>query len=59
MKRLLDDIKKIEHGFKHNFRDNPKIAIELISEHKSDDSEYLRKSVGNALRDIGKNIKRM
>lgn len=39
------------------FRDNPTIAIRLISEHKSDDSEYLRKSVGNALRDIGKKHK--
>jgi 3-methyladenine DNA glycosylase AlkC len=36
------------------FKDNPAVAIQLISEHKSDDSEYLRKSVGNALRDIGK-----
>lgn len=36
------------------FKDNPTIAIQLISEHKSDDSEYLRKSVGNALRDISK-----
>lgn len=36
------------------FKDNPVIAIQLISEHKSDESEYLRKSVGNALRDIGK-----
>lgn len=36
------------------FKDNPTIAIQLISQHKSDDSEYLRKSVGNALRDISK-----
>lgn len=36
------------------FKDNPTIAICLISQHKSDDSEYLRKSVGNALRDISK-----
>ncbi|MGC4234627.1 MAG: DNA alkylation repair protein [Niabella sp.] len=36
------------------FKDNPVTAIQLISEHKSDESEYLRKSVGNALRDIGK-----
>lgn len=36
------------------FKDNPAIAIHLISKHKSDDSEYLRKSVGNALRDIRK-----
>ena len=36
------------------FKDHPKIAIQLISEQKSQDSEYLRKSVGNALRDISK-----
>jgi 3-methyladenine DNA glycosylase AlkC len=30
------------------------VAIELISQHKSSDSEYLRKSVGNSLRDISK-----
>lgn len=36
------------------FKENPLIAIQLISAHKSDPSEYLRKSVGNALRDIGK-----
>jgi hypothetical protein len=36
------------------FETNPRVAIELISQHKADESEYLRKSVGNALRDIGK-----
>jgi HEAT repeat protein len=36
------------------FKENPAIAVQLISIHRSDDSEYLRKSVGNALRDIGK-----
>lgn len=36
------------------FKDHPKIAVELISKYKSEESEYLRKSVGNALRDIGK-----
>lgn len=36
------------------FKEHPKVAIHLISAHKSEDSEYLRKSVGNALRDIGK-----
>ena len=30
------------------------MAIELISKHKGNQSEYLRKSVGNALRDISK-----
>jgi 3-methyladenine DNA glycosylase AlkC len=34
------------------FKENPTTAIYLISQHKSDSSEYLRKSVGNALRDI-------
>jgi len=36
------------------FKTNPTLAINLISQHKADPSEYLRKSVGNALRDIGK-----
>jgi len=36
------------------FKTNPALAIKLISQHKADSSEYLRKSVGNALRDIGK-----
>ena len=36
------------------FKEHPSIAIELISRHRADESEYLRKSVGNALRDIRK-----
>ncbi len=36
------------------FKDKPQIAIQLISQHKSNESEYLRKSVGNSLRDISK-----
>lgn len=36
------------------FKENPQVAINLISKHRSEDSEYLRKSVGNALRDISK-----
>jgi len=36
------------------FKEHPKVAIHLISPHKSEDSEYLRKSVGNALRNISK-----
>lgn len=36
------------------FKTNPEVAIKLISQHKASDSAYLRKSVGNALRDIGK-----
>jgi len=36
------------------FKDHPTDAIILLSKHKSDPSEYVRKSVGNALRDISK-----
>lgn len=36
------------------FKNNPEIAISLISKHKDNESEYLRKSVGNSLRDISK-----
>lgn len=36
------------------FNDNPSIAISLISRHKGHQSDYLRKSVGNALCDISK-----
>ena len=36
------------------FKENPSVAIALISKHKAHKSKYLRKSVGNALRDISK-----
>ncbi len=36
------------------FKKNPKEAIERIANLKEDTSEYVRKSVGNALRDISK-----
>ena len=41
------------------FKTNPQIAIQLISQHKCSDSEYLRKSVGNSLRDISKKHKEL
>ena len=41
------------------FKTNPQIAIQLIGQHKSSDSEYLRKSVGNSLRDISKKHKEL
>ena len=34
------------------FKDNPQAAIELLAAHKSDESVYVRKSIGNAIRDI-------
>jgi 3-methyladenine DNA glycosylase AlkD len=39
------------------FRDHPDIAIELLSQLRDDESEYVRKSVGNALRDISRQHK--
>ena len=36
------------------FKDNPQVAIKLLATHKSDESEYVRKSIGNAMRDISK-----
>jgi 3-methyladenine DNA glycosylase AlkD len=41
------------------FITNPQIAIQLISQHKANESEYLRKSVGNSLRDISKKHKEL
>lgn len=41
------------------FKDHPKIAIQLLSAHREDSSEYVRKSVGNALRDISKKYPEM
>lgn len=36
------------------FKDHPDIAIHLLSQLKDDESGYVRKSVGNALRDISR-----
>ena len=36
------------------FREHPEVAIRLLSRLKDDDSEYVRKSVGNALHDISR-----
>ena len=36
------------------FREHPEVAIQLLSQFRNDESEYVRKSVGNALRDISK-----
>ena len=33
------------------FKDNPAVAINLLSTRKNDNSEYVRKSIGNALKD--------
>ena len=39
------------------FREHPDVAIKLLSQLKADKSEYVRKSVGNALRDISRKNK--
>jgi 3-methyladenine DNA glycosylase AlkD len=39
------------------FREHPDIAIKLLSALKADESEYVRKSVGNSLRDISRKNK--
>jgi 3-methyladenine DNA glycosylase AlkC len=36
------------------FQDHPLVAIQLLSQLRDDKSEYVRKSAGNALRDISK-----
>ncbi len=36
------------------FRDHPQVAIQLLSRLQDDESEYVRKSAGNALRDISR-----
>lgn len=40
-----------------NLKEHPDIAIKLLSEWKGHESEYLRRSVGNALRDISRSEK--
>src|SRR5258706_3958821 len=39
------------------FREHPDVAIKLLSQLESNQSEYVRKSVGNALRDISRKHK--
>jgi len=39
------------------FKDHPDVAIEMLSRLRGDTSDYVRKSVGNALRDISKKHK--
>lgn len=42
---------------KEYFKQHPEIAVQLLSRLKNDESEYVRKSVGNALRDISRKDK--
>jgi 3-methyladenine DNA glycosylase AlkD len=41
------------------FKEHPEVAIQMLSEHRNDESEYVRKSVGNALRDISRKHKEL
>lgn len=44
---------------RHYFHDHPEVAIRLLSELRNDESEYVRKSAGNAMRDISKKHKEL
>jgi 3-methyladenine DNA glycosylase AlkC len=39
------------------FREHPEVAVNLLSNLKDDESEYVRKSIGNSLRDISRKEK--
>jgi len=39
------------------FREHPEVAVKLLAALKNDDSEYVRKSVGNSIRDISRKEK--
>jgi len=41
------------------FKNHPEVAIHLLSQLRGDESEYVRKSVGNALRDISRKHKEL
>jgi 3-methyladenine DNA glycosylase AlkC len=41
------------------FNEHPEVAIQFLSSLKKDESEYVRKSAGNALRDISKKYKNL
>ncbi len=41
------------------FKENPEVAVRLLSQLKNDESDYVRRSVGNALRDISKKHKNL
>lgn len=41
------------------FKEKPEVAIQLLSNLKNDSSEYVRKSVGNAISDISKKHKEL
>ncbi len=41
------------------FKQHPEVAVGLLAQLKDDDSEYVRRSVGNALRDISRKQKEL
>ncbi len=56
VRRAVTEGLRIWTGRDH-FREHPELAIHLLSHLKADESEYVRKSVGNALRDISRRHK--
>ena len=41
------------------FKEHPEVAVQLLSQLKDDESEYVRRSAGNALRDISRKEKEL
>jgi 3-methyladenine DNA glycosylase AlkD len=44
-------------NYRDYFKQHPEVAVRLLGQLKDDDSEYVRRSVGNALRDISRKEK--
>lgn len=51
---LADANPNVRRAVTDYFRGHPEAAIKLLSQPRADESEYVRKSVGNALRDISR-----
>ncbi len=58
VRRAVTEVLRIWTG-RPFFCDHPEVAIQLLSQLRNDESEYVRKSVGNALRDISKKHKEL
>ena len=57
-KRAVTEGLRIWTG-RNYFDTHPRVAIDLLSRLRNDESDYVRKSVGNALRDISKKHREM
>lgn len=46
-------------NYKDYFKQHPEVAVRLLAQLRDDESEYVRKSVGNAIRDISRKEKEL